>query len=113
MFSITAEDQINVTGYDAHMAASNPFGLDEDDELPEMNDDGFEEIKLQKRDGSLVTVNTAAEADNRETNEGSEDTEDLNDWELIDDVDVEVDKNGFRPPDYLNDPFKDKWRNTV
>jgi len=93
--------------------ANNPFGIDDEEESPVINEEGFEEIKLQeKREGSIVTVNTAVVADNKES-DNSQDTEDLNDWDLIDEVDVEVDKNGFRPPDYLNDPFKDKWRTII
>ena len=109
MFSMTIGDDEN----DEIMGANNPFGIEEADDIPEMNEDGFEEIKLQQERDTIVTANTAAEADNQEVTIGSEDTEDLNDWDLIDEVDVEVDKNGYRPPDYLNDPFKDKWRNII
>ena len=112
MFSMTMGDD-EIIQNDEHMAVNNPFGMEDEDDSAIINEDGFEEIKLQeKRAGSIITVNTAAIADNRETG-GSEDTEDLNDWDLIDEVDVEVDKNGFRPPDVLNDPFKDKWRNII
>ena len=114
MFSMTiGEDEIQLG--DEHMASNNPFGMDEEDELPEINEDGFEEIKLkEKREhrDTVVTVNTVSVAHNIDT-DNSQDTEDLNDWDLIDEVDVEVDKNGFRPPDYLNDPFKNKWRNII
>ena len=112
MFSMTiGEDEL--IG-DAHMASNNPFGMEEDDELPEINEDGFEEIKLKEKANreSVVTVSNVNVAHNIDS-ENSQDTEDLNDWDLIDEVDVEVDKNGFRPPDYLNDPFKNKWRNII
>ena len=40
--------------------------------------------------------------------------EELGDWEMIEYE--EAAKNlsvSRRPPDFLNDPFKDKWKNTV
>ena len=78
-----------------------------------MNEDGFEEIKLDQRDRDTIVSAMTPNIANNEDSMGSQDTEDLNDWDLIDEVDVEVDANGFRPPDYLNDPFKDKWRNII
>lgn len=46
-----------------------------------------------------------------------EEDEDLNDWNLIEENEVPecitIGGIQYRPPDYLNDPFKDKWKNTV
>ena len=99
---------------DQHMASVNPFGMDEE-ELVEVNVDGFEEIKIKDKKRpyreSVATENEVM-AHHIDT-ELSQDSEDLDDWDLIDEIEVEVDKNGFRPPDLLNDPFKNKWRNTV
>ena len=91
--------------------------MEEEEDIPEVNvnEDGFEEIKIQDKKRpyreSCATENEKM-AHNIDT-EHSQDTEDLEDWDLIDEVDVEVDKNGFRPPDIMNDPFKSKWRSTV
>ena len=41
-------------------------GIEMDEDIPDVNEDGFEEIKLEKRD-TFVTVDTLAVADNRET----------------------------------------------
>jgi hypothetical protein len=40
--------------------------------------------------------------------------EDMGDWEMIEyeEADMNLSTNG-RPPDFMNDPFKDKWKNTV
>ena len=45
-------------------------------------------------------------------NESEED--DMGDWEIIeyDDASVKM-SSQRRPPDFMNDPFKDKWKNTV
>jgi hypothetical protein len=43
----------------------------------------------------------------------SSDDESLNDWELIDGEDIDYYMPGVRPPDIMNDPFKDKWKNTA
>ena len=37
----------------------------------------------------------------------------MNDWELIDESYVNENLIGVRPLDYMNDPFKDKWKNTA
>ena len=112
MFSMTnGEEDFG----DQHMASSNPFGMEEEEDIPEVNEDGFEEIKIQDKRPYRESCATENEkmAHNIDT-ELSQDTEDLeDDWDLIDEVDVEVDKNGFRPPDIMNDPFKSKWRSTV
>ena len=42
-----------------------------------------------------------------------EESDELNDWELIDDSYVNENLIGVRPLDYMNDPFKDKWKNTA
>ena len=41
--------------------------------------------------------------------------EELGDWELIEYKEAEMSRlsTSLRPPDFLNDPFKDKWKNTV
>ena len=64
MFSMTmGEDEL--IG-DAHMASNNPFGMEEDDDLPEINEDGFEEIKLKEKADreSVVTVSNVNVAHN-------------------------------------------------
>jgi len=40
--------------------------------------------------------------------------EELGDWEMIEyeEAVMNLSVNG-RPPDFMNDPFKDKWKNTV
>lgn len=40
--------------------------------------------------------------------------EELGDWEMIEHQDVATNLSASRrPPDFLNDPFKDKWKNTL
>ncbi len=40
--------------------------------------------------------------------------EELGDWELIEYEEAVMNLSvNRRPPDFLNDPFKDKWKNTV
>lgn len=51
------------------------------------------------------------QADNNDYN-GSD--EELGDWEMIEYEEAAMNLSvSRRPPDFLNDPFKDKWKNTV
>lgn len=48
-----------------------------------------------------------------EDDQGGSD-EELGDWELIEHEEAALQlSSSRRPPDFLNDPFKDKWKNTV
>ena len=53
------------------------------------------------------------EVEQADNNYGGSD-EELGDWEMIEYEEAALSMSSQRrPPDFLNDPFKDKWKNTV
>ena len=115
---------------DDHMADDNPFGIDEIDDQPQpiapltkakpddnpekdfvdvLPGQGDTEGKTNKVEEEMpVTLETA-------NNYEEMSDEELGDWEMIEYEEAEFAKlsSSLRAPDFLNDPFKDKWKNTV
>ena len=90
----------------------------EGDEQPaegESTDDVKKTGKQHNPTSVTFTTNPTFETAKNYTSqqEEEEQDDDLNDWELIDDSCVDEFLPGVRPLDYMNDPFKDKWKNTA
>ena len=47
-------------------------------------------------------------------NNADSDDDNFSDWEMIEYEEAALSMSSSnRPPDFMNDPFKDKWKNTV
>lgn len=86
---------------DDHMG-DNPFGI-EDEKL-------YAEEPLEADNTGIEEQAELEKANNMEDFSDEE----LGDWELIEYEEAVMNLSvNRRPPDFLNDPFKDKWKNTV
>ena len=95
---------------DDHMEQEdNPFGLD--DETPgELRTGNFQDVPLDGAAGK----DTPDEVEDVEQANNQSDEDNFSDWEMIEYEEAVLSLSASkRPPDFMNDPFKDKWRNTV
>jgi len=102
----TEEDHIEL--------ADNPFGLD--DEVEGSNtigkDNKFEDVVLGNEGNGASEMNL--EVEDVETAFNASDEDEFSDWEMIEYEEAALALSvSKRAPDFMNDPFKDRWNNTV
>ena len=110
---------------DDHMAQDNPFGLDdikeeESKQAPLQQSSGkkqqvqFNEVPLEGNSAAGLDRQNTQENMRIETADNYDEEEELGDWEMIEHQEAATNLSASRrPPDLLNDPFKDKWKNTL
>ena len=112
---------------DDHMAQDNPFGLDdsvekrgdlltisEEKKKPQQFSDVPLEGEAGPDIGEPLTTQEQMEIEQADNCNLDVSDEELGDWEMIEYEEAATNLSvQRRQPDFLNDPFKDKWKNTV